>query len=379
MTYLTGLWNPHPAPLLILLVIYLLFIKTNEMKIKNFMKVFFAGITAGLVMNFHLSFGIGMFFGVFIYLLGESIIHIIRDKHVLEVIRQKFITIVLFVGGCIVSFGPFLFFEIRHQFLQTKVLINALTHYGGVVSLKGLSKVDIVRLFFNPISQLLNIPFVPAVFLLIFISILYIFKYKKRHDTKKKSELKLLLILFSISVGILYIYLTAKNPVWSYHFIGVEILFLLLLGILIDKSRFFQIVLGIWIVFLVSNTTIIFSKSLTKDPKRFSGSLMAEKEIVSKIQKESNNKEYVVFAYSPSIYIYEYSYLFKWLYQKNIPYDPGQVQPGSSLVYMIIPESAKNMYNSYIEYRTPSKQYKTVKSWKMNDGTEIVQRVKISK
>src|SRR5260370_12626638 len=106
------------------------------------------------------------------------------------------------------------------------------------------------------------------------------------------------------------LYLTAKNPIWDYHFIGFEPLVLLFLGIFIDKSKVFKIIMRIWIVLLVVNYTFVFSKELRHDPKHIEGNIAAEEEVVKKIQSQSSNMNYTVFAYSPSIYIYEYSYLF---------------------------------------------------------------------
>jgi hypothetical protein len=377
--YMTKLWNPYPAPLLILFVIYLQFIKTENSSLKNFFLSFLVGFTAGLVTNFHLSFGIGMLFGLLLYQIGETGYYFYRKKHRGKVALKKIIEIGLFFTGVLFSFLPFILFEIRHQFLQTKTLFIALTHYGGVVALKGLSQIEILQLFFKRFSDLLNIPvaFTLVGFILAISS--YVYFYRKRHDGEKPLETKLLLILFSLSSSVLGIYLTAKNPVWSYHFIGVEILFLLLLGIFLNRSKYFQIVLSIWVIYMIASSSFTFLQSLNGHAERIAGNLAAEEQIVKKIQAEGKNSTYVVFAYSPSIYIYEYTYLFKWLYQKDVPYDPGQVQPGSDVVYLIIPNSAKSMYNSFIEYRASSKQYKTEKSWNMSDGTVIVQRIKINK
>ncbi len=377
--YFTDLWNPHPALLFILLSVYLLFIKTNERSFKNFLITFFAGAAAGLVMNFQLSFGIGMLCGLSLYLVGESIVYFVTAKNKLAVILQGISTIACFVLGCLISFTPFLVFEVRHQFLQTKTLINAFTHFGAVVGLTGLTKPQVLQVFFSQISEILLMPIVPAMIFFIMIILFYAYSYRKRSDQAKIKEIKLIAILVAITSGIMYLYLTAKNPIWDYHFIGFEPLILLFLGIFIDKTKVLKIIMTVWIIVLVANYTFVFIKGFGHDPKHIEGNLAAEEVVVKRIQQVSNNKEYAVFAYSPSIYIYEYSYLFKWLYKKDVSFDPGQVKSGSSLVYVIIPNSEKNMYNSYIEYRTPSKQYKTAKSWKMSDGTIIVQRVKITK
>jgi len=376
---MTKLWNPYPAPLLILVVIYLQFIKKKNISLKNAFLTFGIGFTAGLVTNFHLSFGIGMLFGLILYQIGEIFFYVYKSKDKWRVGIQKVFELGLFFLGLLFSFLPFIIFELRHQFLQTKTLFNALMHYGGVVSLKGLSQSDILQMFFKRGADVLHMPFIFALFVLIFLIGLYGYRLKKRHDGEKKLEIKLLLILFSLSVGVLSIYLTAKNPVWSYHFIGVEILFLLLIGVLLNRSNFFQIAICILLLYLIVSSGLSLMQALRGHPENIAGNLVAEEKIVNKIEQESNNQSYVVFAYSPSIYIYEYTYLFKWLYKKDVPYDPGQIQAGSRLIYLIVPNSAKNMYNSFIEYRASSRQYRTRGSWTMKDGTVIVERIKKNK
>lgn len=69
--YLGNLWNPYPALLLILLTIYLVLSKKNEFSLKNNLHSASIGFVGGLVMNFHLSFGIGMLFGLIVYFCGE--------------------------------------------------------------------------------------------------------------------------------------------------------------------------------------------------------------------------------------------------------------------------------------------------------------------
>jgi hypothetical protein len=376
LEYMTKLWNPYPAPLLILLVIYLLCSVDQKNYWKDILRLTAAGFFAGLVVNFHLSFGIGMLLGLYIFLFAESVLIMIQSDKKNTILLKQLVQLLVFTAGFFVAFLPFIAFEIRHQFIQTRTLLNALMHYGGVVNLKGLSHTDIIRAFFQRGADILQLPLFLYVFLILVASGIYIYNFKKEASKKKKSDLRLLLLLLSLTGGILFIYLSVKNPIWEYHFIGVEILWLLFIGVLINRSYILRIAAVLFIIYFLIHAVFIFTNEMNVNPKTIAGNMVAEKVIVDKVHSESKNQNYTVYAYSPSIYTYEYSYLFKWLYNKDMPYDPGQIKPDSKLVYLIIPKSTKSIFDDFINFRTPGKLYKTASVWQMQDGTSIIKRIR---
>lgn len=374
--YLEKVWNPYPAPLLILLTIYLVFSKTNSFSLKNILRSCFTGFVMGLIINFHLSFGIGMLFGLVIYLIGEMVFYLYTSKDKKNILLQKLFEIGLFFIGLLVAFLPFIAFEVRHQFLQTKTLITALLHHGAVVSLTGLSQTEILAVFWGKISFLLQVPFLPALLLFLVGLAVYLNQLRIRHTQEKKLEIRLLLILFTVSLTILLLYLTTKNPIWSYHFIGFEIIFLLLFGLIINRIRIFQIVFGIWIGCLFINSLFRFYQQMPVHQENIAGNLAAEEVVVKKIHEESQTTNYVVYAYSTSIYYYEYSYLFRWLYNKNVPYRPELNPENAMLIFLIIPPRSDNVkVQDFIHFRAPVKTYSLQAKWTLADGTQILKEV----
>ncbi len=376
--YFTDLWNPHLAPLLIIATIFLIFSLNHSVSIRNLLTTVVAGFTMGLVMNFHLSFGIGMFFGIIMYLIGENIYFFIKTKKKKSFILPTILLLSPFFLGIVFSFAPFLLFEIRHQFLQTTTLLNALFHYGGVVSLQGLSHTEILLKFLESMAKLVQIPILLAGIFLLVGLVHYLISYKKRKDQIKGNEIKLLSIVSSITLGVLFIYLTAKNPIWDYHFIGVEVLFLLLIGIIINKSSLLKKILTVWVVILVMISMYAFFSKVGKEHTVIAGTLIAKQKVVEQVLKEAGGTDYTVFAYNPAIYTYDYSYLFKWMDGKDVSYRPELVPTGKDVVFIIFPEKiAKSRKDDFINFRTPSQQYMTSDQWVMLDGTEILKRKKI--
>lgn len=374
--YLDGIWNPYPALILILLTIYLLFSKTYDFSLRNKIRYCLIGFTEGLVMNFHLSFGIGMLFGLIVYLFGELVFYLYKDKNKKRTLVHKIPEIGLFFVGLLIAFLPFIAFEVRHQFLQTKTLITALLLHGAVVSLKGLSHPQMITAFFGKISDLLQLPFLPALLLFFASLAVYLYQLRKRHDQEKKLEIKLLLILSTISFVIMALYLTTKNPIWSYHFIGFEVIFLLAFGVIINRLRVFQILLGLWIGYLLIISLFRFYHQLPVLQSTIAGTVPAKENAVKKIHEEGYGTNYVVYAYSPSIYYYEYSYLFRWLYNQNVPYRPELNPKNASIIFLIIPpQSNAAKIQDFIHYRAPAKVYSLQKEWTLADGTKVLKEV----
>ncbi len=373
--YATSMWSPNLAPLLFLIIIYLLlFNDFSDKKTGKYLMFLLAGIVAGLLINFHISFGVGVLLGICVFLFIDLSIELSSIKAVWKpVFLTSLVKSFLFGFGVITAFIPFLLFETRHGFNQTKTAIDAILKYGDVVNLKGLNKEQILQFFLARIGELLHIngAWIYLVDILILGCLFYIWK----HNNLKlqKTEKKLVILLFSISSGILFIYLTAKNPVWSYHFIGTELIFLFLIAFIVSKIPILGYPLTVWVAWIVISSIISFTNSFKTNPY-VSSSLFTKEYIVDIVANDAKSKYYTIFNYSPSIYQYEYTYLFRWRHKKDVPYDPSNNQSNSSSVYLIIPSIPENAKLGYINYRTPNLKYKTTKTWDIPDGTTIIKR-----
>jgi hypothetical protein len=130
----------------------------------------------------------------------------------------------------------------------------------------------------------------------------------------------------------------------------------------------------IWIILtFVTNSSGIIG-AFHQNPYINTSSLATEKKITNTIISDADSANYNVFAYSPSIYSYEYSYLFKWLDNRDFPYDPGANKIKSNLVYIIVPPSSKKTMQNFINYRTPDLKYLTVNQWRFQDGSIVIKR-----
>lgn len=366
--YMIFIWNPNLAPLLFISIIYLLVSHAYKIfTLKNYLRMFFAGVLTGLVLNIHISFSVGFTIGAILFLL----INFIFGRHNKSLLKSLGF-IASYLVGVIVVFIPFFIFELRHGFSQTHTAVKTILLGGDVVLQKGMSKPDIIFSFINKFSLLLKIPFVLSIIFLALSILLTIFLFLKKKISLSAPQIRLLGLLGSVTFCVLAVYLSAKNPIWDYHFIGADIVCLLAIGFLISKIKPLQYFLFIWILYLSIFQVQGFIKSFSVN-QITKQSLFAEEYIVKSIQKDAGRNVYTVYVYNPAIYSYEYSYLFRAIANKNFSYDPGQIQR-KGIVYLILPQAKKEIIDDFIHYHTPPDRYLTLKTWQIPNGTTVLKR-----
>jgi len=361
--YATALWNVHPAPLVFLIVVYFL--------VKKFPKnVLLIGFLVGQAINFNVSFGSAIFFGAIAYL----VILLLKNSKIS--LGKKILLLTIFCAGTLVSFAPFLVFEARHGFNQIKVIQNTLYQavIGGkaVVSVKGLIKSQILFHFLFGPEKLFYLPKIIS-WLAILGSFVYIFIFQRLTTNDKR-----LLILLATTLGsMLLLYFGWRNPVWEYHFIGYETLLLLFCGFLAVKFEpfyYFLIIITLWAMF---NRSLVLYREFT-GPAFSVQDLKTKQHIVDLIYKDAQNNQFSFFAYNPAIYTWDYDYLFL-ASQKKYQAKAYKEIVGFETIYLIIPETSTEIFQDFINYRTPADKYITIKEWKIPDKTTILKRKKIGK
>lgn len=371
--YVSYLWNPHLAPLILLiLLVTITSINFNKLTKKENIQFFISGLLSGLLINFHISFGIGTLLGTLIFIL-IAIFHSKKRKWL------RLVNLCLFIFGLIITFLPTIFFEFRHGFNQLNsfltTITNAAIYNSAAVGQTGLKKTEIFQEFINIPSKLFLIPiklFYTGLFIFI---IILIIKYLSKTIFFLARETKLLLLIFSINGSLLFIYITSKNPVWQYHFIGFEVLYLLIIGWVVSKLKIPEVIITILIFIILFLHIYDLAKSWNNDPLKIP-SLYFKESIVQTIFEDSRGKKFAFFAYSPSIYTYDYDYLFEWKkksYPDTIIGSPKEIPT----IYLIIPKADQSIVDDFVTYRTPDKVYKTDKIWKFDEGTIILKRNKI--
>lgn len=379
-SYTTFVWNPHLAPLFLLIIIYLLiFTDLDKISFPSYFRSIFLGFFVGLLINIHISFGVIILLSCLVFFIFEFILF--TPKHKWKNNLGKHITILfLFLLGLGISVTPNLVFEIRHGFNQTQALIemiNKSLYNSAVVGYTGLSRNDILSNFFGIPAKLLHLP-QNIIYLLYLITLShFIFKSKSYLTGFSRIAQKLCLFLVISVFCILAVFITSKNPVWPYHFIGSEIIVLLFLGLILIRFNLLKNLLTIGAIILVFYN--IYLLTLPSEIPLFKiPNLATKKHIVNTVYTDTQKEPFAVFVYSPAIYTYDFDYLFRWFgtdkYPGQLPQDLSMVKN----VYLIIPKVDDPIKLDFINYKTSNKEFRTANEWQINDGTTIIKRERVN-
>jgi len=367
--YATQLWNPYPAPLLTLAMIVLL-VTTDLSKVtrKSKIAMFFVGVLLALVINFHISFGITLIPSIFLFLLIDTILERKFNKALYK-LKNRLLLIGFTILGFLTGYLPAIIFELRHNFMQTKALLYTLLKFGNVVALKGLSRTDIFQEYFRTLANVIHISNVIGgiIFIILLIILLYNITQKK---IKNYNNIRIGLLAITILIGSAIIYFTAKNPVWEYHFIGVDIAFLLFITYAASNIPIFKKILLAWTIIIVAISFFQLGKNINGQTPYFYQQTFA----VKTITRDADGSDYSVYSFSRSIYMFDYAYLFRWLAGKDIPYDPGFIKRGK-IVYLIVPSKRDAYITDFIHSKTRGANYYVAKTWHTADIT-IIKNVK---
>lgn len=374
--YATQLWNPHLAPLLFLTVIYFVtftdFYKSGP---KTYLKTLILGMVTALTLNFHISFGLGLTLGVSVFLIFDTIMDIYTKRATgRKAVMHRIAVMVLYALGFVTIFLPFFIFEYRHGFQQIQVIIKTITSPVPVVGQQGLNKLEIIQQFFGRLHETFYIPqHIMTIFGMGVFVYLLSFLYRKKFSVKEQL-VKLIFLLIIVSCTVLSLYLSSKNPVWNYHFIGVEIIFLFFVGFFAKTYSLFAKLLAGFVALVFFLHMLSFVNSFSQNPQRLT-SLATKEFIVNTILTDAKNTTYSIFIYNPAIYNYDYAYLFQTK-GKDVPYDPGLIARNGDIIYLILPKASQKEKENFIHYQTPDTLYKTDRIWHIADGSIIMKRVK---
>ncbi len=303
-------FNPNPVLLLTPLLIYSLVECIGEKKDKW---IIIAWALAAAFFNLEMNAG---FFIPFIILI--SILWF--DK---KLFKNKFFWIGVFVF--ILSLLPQILFDLRHQFVMSKALINFLTESKNSSDI--LQRIGLTADMFHRVLEatLMNQKqltyFLEILFFLIFI--------KNIFAKNSKNYIFYISSLFFLIPFLGYLIIPVTVNMW--HLGDFSASALILIGFILFSSWKSNL-LGKVVSFFLSITIIYFSflnifYSFTTnfgkpslDPSEYSNEIKA----IDYVYKEAKGQDFKVYTYLPSVYDYPYQYLFWWYGRKKYGYLPKE-------------------------------------------------------
>lgn len=373
--YANQIWSPNLAPLVFLIICFLI-VSTDLINTKvKYQNLIFLGMLTSFLLSFLFSLTMVVPMSVAIYFLINFFICLVIQKNNLwQSIKKWTLVVVSFCLGMIICLLPSIFFEIKHGFNQTKALLNNLAQgyiNKTTIVAGGLNQKESVNEFISRLAALTHLP--NNFFILVMsVIVLYLFwQLIKRKIIFKNSELRILLFIFTTTLSFFLIFFTSKNPVFDYRFTGVEILSLFLIGLIAKKIKIAETLLFFGaVLYLVINLYFLinsFNKINT------SSDYASRVYIVNLIYQDTGKTPFLYYAKNAAIYTFDYDYLFRWM-SKKYGFLPENNLDKAKSVYLIIPKELLSDQKGFMENRTPSTNFLTLKEWQMSDGSLIIKR-----
>ncbi len=366
--YATKPWNPYLAPILLIVLIAIF----SNLDLKTISKntisrLLLAGIVGGLIANAHLSLGSGILIGSGIYLILSTIFaDSLKRGDLVKRLTRSLTSGVVFAIGVGISFIPFMLFEARHGFNQTKMLIFMVTSPFPVVGVQGLSSDDILRQFPLVAVRLFGVPEDLMKIIFVLLTCVFLVMIVEKKVVLTQIDKRILASITCIFITLFSIYMKSKNPVWEYHFIGMEVLLFFYILIIADKMRLIRFAIIIFAGSLLISHVSSFTHVLQSD-ERFEDVLSTKIEVTESVIKDAGGSHYVVYPHSSSIYTYDYAYLFRWKKGVNVPFDPSQNTNKSNTAYLIIPSVGTAVKQDFISGKTRDGGYVLTKEWAVRE------------
>lgn len=238
ITYSHSSWNPNILPFFALCIVYSL---VKAIHTKKITWLFVAGLNFGIAIQLHYVALVFVFIGL-VYLFTTRVFPLLKS-------------IFTVAGGVFVTFLPFVIFEIRHSFINTKTIYDFVTRTGNEKTFSIMQPISsfwdlFVRLFWRLLT-IESAQLAKAVGVFLLLGVLYQYK----NEINKKTKLFLQALLVWIGVGLLVLSLYSGN-VYDYYLMFVFPLPFIFLGLVfanISKKN----VLGAISIFVASMFLVI--------------------------------------------------------------------------------------------------------------------------
>jgi len=330
-------FNPNPVTLLFPLWVYLLFqyLKTNRIFF-SFLLFFLSGI----FFNFEMNVG---------FLLPSVILVSILIWDV-KLLKSKNFWLGLI--GFLICLLPQIIFDLKHQNIMSKNLLNFLSQSSGVKTNYIIKFIGLLQNYTNQINAtLFNQPLLTLAF-----KYLVVFLITKLIYTRTLKKDLYQLIIFSIFITSLLVYLILPVTVNAWHLGFIVVSGIITISFLTSHIKPLAIVTPLFIAYFSLLAIVNFFQhdfnKLSTDQSNFKN----ETKVIDYIYNKAGEKNFRVYTHIPSVYDYPYQYLF-WWYGKNKygflpkeytylpdkpPYIPSQdkfqnntAKPDSNLVFLI--------------------------------------------
>lgn len=261
-----------------------------------------------------------------------------------EFFKKEFLLSIL---GALVAVSPRIIFDLKHNFLITRSLISYIYQpkvYGEHESIltRFVQKLDLFWGIFSQAFARNNKILGLVIIILIFASLLIIFKKTKLY--KQVKEDKLFHYLLFLLVTLLIAFSIFPDIVWDYYLVGLPIIFLTIIArilYVVKKDKIFWQVSKVALSMLV---ILNFNKGLLAPYKITwlgEGATYRNQKMVMDYIAGQNPHDYSFYAYTPAIFDYPFDYLVYWYSRQGKIEAPKEKQ---KLMFLVIRDFSNKKY-----------------------------------
>lgn len=318
-------WNANSMPFFTSLFFISLILATEK---TNFVRLLILGLVAGLSMQIEAAFGILFFPFAFLYYIFLSL----QSRQSRASILTQFKNLISLTAGFGITLIPQAFFELRHGFIMTKILISEFTGKGEMLGEKITFSTRLSQRWeylLDLIRHQNHIPETPLLIIFAFAFIYVVYKLIRQKPIKKQS-------LFFVSFGfivfsaIFYIIFPQKLKIW--YTLGLSVPLMIFISSFFSELynsniKFLKIVTVLFLMFTVfysikAQTSYIEDNygKISNDRSNMANEIAA----IDWVYQNADGRGFKVYSYLPSVYDFPYNHLFWWYGNKKYGYQPWE-------------------------------------------------------
>jgi len=358
-------WPPFVIPFLT--VLYLFFV--YNVLLKKYVHIIPVFFTIGLMAHFEIATAGTLFISTMIL-------------YVCYIVYEKIPVKYLFFGlvGFILPLFPLLIFDIRHDFLNTKGIIEMFTgSKTGPITTEAYIKIvaNHWMIFYDEFFRAFQMLFLPKIVIsgLLIAGTLSLLLDKRVPFLKKK----FVAFLFISPISLFLVFLLFKSNVWAWWIPELTVIYIVLMAMVLvygwQKGLIMRglilVITGLMMFSYIKTTYSFLSKELFD----YGGvhKIKGKTDALDIIYRDAKNTQFGLLIFTPPIYTYPYDYLLWWYGKNRYGYIPPYEK--KNIFYLLIEpdEGQPWRHKGWIE--TVIKDGAILDSWVLPSGFIIEKRM----
>lgn len=253
------------------------------------------------------------------------------------IVRKMPLKIVfLSIGAWCIPFIPLIIFDIRHQFLNAKGVIETFGGNRQIQSSLALLVANHRMIFSTNIFHAFQKIFSPHY---IIIGLLIIGAFQLIDKTVSRTKRQFIFFLYQFPPILFFVLLFYKNDLWPWWLYELSVSTVVAIGMtiawMIRKKGILRIIAIATIILMIAGYTKESIRFWKNDYPNYGGvhKIRGKLDALDYIYKDAKNEPFGLFVFSPPVYTYPYDFLIWWYGKKEYGYVPPQEK--KALFYLL--------------------------------------------